>query len=158
MSHIVKAGWYGRRRGASMAGLAALTCMAAAMVHACGEDGNVTEPGTPVPGELVVTLVSPNGAEGAAILETEDRGVVAISSSSGQAFLGGTQRFTRVVVLVPSPGQVEVTLDVEDLNDAPRFRIVEVADGSDALRASLAGYSLDVRPASEAFEAVGGGR
>jgi hypothetical protein len=150
---------YRRSRGASLIGLAALTCVAAVLAHACGEDGSdITEPETPVSGKLLVTLISPNGPEGAAVLETEDRGVLRIDSSSGQAFLGGTQRFTRVVVLLTNPGRIEVTLEVEDLNDPPQLSVVEVADGSNTLRGDLGDYSLDVRQMGGFFDTVGGGR
>lgn len=148
----------GRPRGVSLLGLAALTCVVAVLAHACGDDdGDITS--VPVPGELVISVVSPNGPEGAAVLETEDRGVLSVASApSGQVFIGGTQLLTRIIVILSEPGPIVATLNVADVNDPPRFRIVEVADDSNVVRESLGGYSLSMRPASGSFEAVGGGR
>ncbi len=57
---------------------------------------------------------------------------------------------SRVVVLLDQPGELRFRVSVEDLNRPPRLRIVEVADPSNALRASLARYSVTSQPVTGA--------
>lgn len=114
---------------------------------ACGDDPT---PPAPVPGDLLVTVVSPNGAEGAAVLETGDAGIVGISANGAQAFHSRAGGLSRVVVLLDQAGELRFRLIVEDLNRPPRLRILEVADASNTLRPSLAGYSVTSQPVTGA--------
>jgi hypothetical protein len=111
------------------------------------DDGEVTTP-VPVPGDLAISLVSPNGAEGAAVFETSDPGIVGIAAAgSVDAFhLEGAGGKSRIVVLLDQPGTIAFTLSVEDLNDPPQMEIVEVADPDNRLRAVLTGYELRSTP------------
>lgn len=127
--------------------------VAAVMIAAAScDDGDVTPP-VPVPGDLVVTLVSPNGAEGAAVLETGDPGIVDIAGAGGV----DTYHFeraggqSRIVVLLDAPGAIGFTLSVEDINDPPELAIVEVADPDNRLRADLTGYEVQTEPVSGAL-------
>lgn len=129
-------GWIG-------AGLA-LAVLAFIGTEGCGDDGSMG-PEIEVPGDLVITLVSPSGPEGAAILETSDSGIVEVTSSSGRAFLGGSGGTTRIVILMPTPGQIELTVRLADTNRPPRLRLVEVADGDNELRPDLSGYTISTR-------------
>jgi hypothetical protein len=114
-------------------------------VAACGDEPTPPTP-TPVPGDLVVSLVSPNGGEGAAVLETGDEGIVDIAAEGSQAYLWQAGGASRIVVLLDEPGDVRFTISVEDVNEPPRLEIVEVADGDNRLRESLTGYRVVLEP------------
>ncbi len=121
----------------------ALIALAVTGLLACGDDPTPPEP---VPGDLLVTVVSPNGAEAAAVLETADAGIVSVSADDAQLFHWRAGGLSRVVVLLDQAGPVRFRLSVEDLNQPPRLRIVEVADASNTLRPSLAGYNVTAEP------------
>jgi hypothetical protein len=101
----------------------------------------------PVPGELDVTLVSPNGSEGAAVLETEDEGIVEISVEERlQAFHWTEGGLTRIVVLLEEVGEVRFRMSVTDVNRPPQLDLIDVADGENRLRNALDGYEIAVEP------------
>jgi hypothetical protein len=101
----------------------------------------------PVPGDLDVTLVSPNGSEGAAVLETADEGIVEISVEEGlQAFHWTEGGLTRIVLLLDDVGELRFRMSVTDVNRPPRLDLVEVSDAMNRLRTSLAGYEIAVEP------------
>lgn len=125
----------------------ALALIATVGLVACGDDPTPPEP---VPGDLLVTVISANGAEGAAVLETGDAGIVGISANGAQAFHWRAGGLSRIVVLLGQAGELRFRLSVEDLNRPPRLRIVEVADASNTLRTSLAGYSVTAQPVTGA--------
>lgn len=131
-------------RGSPRVRLVALALAAGvvASVHACDDDS--TQPHVPVPGQLLVTLASPNGDEGAAVLEALGHGVDAATVEGGEAFVGSSFLHTRIVALLAAPGEIRITLDVDDLERPPELRIVQVADGANELRLSLIGYSLEL--------------
>jgi hypothetical protein len=120
----------------------AVACLLTAA--ACGDAPPEPEP---VPGDLDVTLVSPNGSEGAAVLETEDEGVVEVSVEEGlQAFHWTEGGLTRIVLLLDGVGEIRFRMSVTDVYRPPRLELVEVADGVNRLRSSLAGYEIAVEP------------
>jgi hypothetical protein len=129
----------GRLRSAACA--LAIACLLAA---AC--DDAPPEP-QPVPGDLDVTLVSPNGSEGAAVLQTEDEGIVGISVEEGlQVFHWTEGGLTRIVLLLDDVGEVRFRMNVTDVNRPPQLELVEVSDGSNRLRSSLEGYEIALDP------------
>ncbi len=101
----------------------------------------------PVPGDLDVTLVSPNGSEGAAVLETADEGVTEISVEEGlQAFHWTEGGLTRIVLLLDDVGEIRFRMSVADVNRPPQLDLVEVSDGVNSLRSTLTGYEIAVEP------------
>ncbi|UCC47466.1 MAG: hypothetical protein JSV41_08150 [Gemmatimonadota bacterium] len=114
---------------------------------ACSEGRGPTRP-EPMPGELLVAVVSPNGAEGAAVLETVAEGIVEAAAEDGDAYVFRAGNTSRIVVLLNDPSEIRFTLWVEDIHAPPALRIVEVADGENRLRATLSGYRVEVEPAS----------
>jgi len=139
-----------RHRRLSAGLLAAATvCLAAVGLHACDDDG--TGPEVLKPGNLAVTLVSPNGEEGAVVLETLERGITGVTMSGGRAFLGGSGLRTRIVALLAAPGEISLTLAVDNVDRPPRLRIVEVADSANRRRGDLSDYSLSVDVVSAAI-------
>ena len=132
----------GGRRGLRAGVAVAAVCLAVGGVHACGEEG--TAPEERIPGELAVTLVSPNGDEGAVVLEALGREITGVTMTEGRAFLGGSGLRTRIVALLAEPGEIRVTLEVENVERPPRLSILQVADGSNRLRGDVSGYSLGI--------------
>ena len=129
-------------RGSLRATACALSIACILAVVAC--DDTPPEP-QPVPGDLDVRLVSPNGSEGAAVLQTTDGGITDISVEEGlQAFHWTEGGLTRIVLLRDEVGEIRFVMSLEDVNRPPRLEVVEVADGVNRLRASLAGYAVDV--------------
>ncbi len=124
------------------------TVIALALIATVGPvacDDDPTPPG-PVPGDLIVTVVSPNGVEGAVVLETADAGIVGVAADDAQVFHWRAGGLSRVVVLLDQAGDLRFRLSVEDLNRPPQLRIVEVADAANRLRPSHAGYLVRAKP------------
>jgi hypothetical protein len=141
-----------------------LACVAGLAVFAC--DDEVTQP-EPVPGAFVVVLVSPNGEEGAVVLETTNAGIggidlvavtrtgdsVEIEAAEGEAFHWREGGISRIVAYREAPGEIGLRLSVDDLNQLPALQIIEVAGGDDVLRSDLSGYEVEVvmrQPEAEA--------
>lgn len=121
--------------------LAIACCLA---VAAC--DDAPPEP-QPVPGDLVVRLISPNGAEGGAVLATGEAGIVRVTAETPvQVYHWRESGEDRIVALRDESGEIRFRMSVADLNRPPRLDLVEVADGANRLRASLAGYEIDAAP------------
>ena len=116
---------------------------------ACHDDAP-SEPPQPVPGDLAVSVISPNGAEGAALFETSDPGITGVSAATGQVFLHQVGATTRIIVILDSAGDIAFTISVEDLNEPPVLDLLEVAAGDNALRADPSGYQVEALPLTEA--------
>lgn len=132
-----------------------VVCAAALTFFAC--DDEVTPP-APVPGDIVLTLVSPNGPEAAIVLETTDDGVLdvalvsvasapggglAIIPVAGDAVHFNADGISRIVAYLETPGDIALRISVADVNQLPEFQIIEVADGANRLREPLSGYQLE---------------
>ena len=114
---------------------------------ACGDDPTPPEP---VPGDLMVSIVSPNGLEGAAVLQTADEGIAAVTAEGAQAFHWRAAGLSRVVILLDQAGDVRITVSVADQNNPPRLQIAEVAGPDNRLRTDLAGYAVTAEPVTGA--------
>jgi hypothetical protein len=90
--------------------------------------------------------VSPNGVEGAAVLQTVQEGITDIRSEVGQAHHWRAGDVSRIVVLLDEPGDIRFTLSVADLNRPPQLRVIEVADPENLLRPLLIGYVVESEP------------
>jgi hypothetical protein len=103
------------------------------------------------PGLFGVTLTSPYGPDGAAVVELTDApslGVVAVEL--GQSFYEHEGSTTRAVVVMATPGEIYFTAHTEDLGELPTVTLVQVADGEDQLREDLSGYDVQI----ERIEAI----
>lgn len=87
-------------------------------------------------------LVSPNGAEGAAVLRVT-AAVDSVTLRGGRAFAVQGAGDTRIVLVLSQPGELRFTLHGVPAAQPPGFEIVEVADGSDRLRPSVTGYRVE---------------
>ncbi len=105
----------------------------------------------PVPGDVSVTLISPIGAESAAVLATADAGIVDVTAETPmRVFHWREGGVSRIVVLRDEAGEIRFTMSMEDVTRLPVLEVVEVADGANRLRASLTGYEVSVEPLEEA--------
>jgi hypothetical protein len=122
--------------GLRRAALAALTWAALA---ACDDPTGEAGP----QGPLRVTLVSPNGMEGAALFELPVDGVLEVRAPVGalvEARAGGRRQ---VAVLASQPSAISLLLTVADQTRPPEVRLLQVSGPDDQARA-LAGYRVQV--------------
>ena len=118
-----------------------VVAVAAFVVASCGLD--LGGPGGP--GVIRVTLDSPYGPDGAAVLElTGGVGPSIVASEMGDTFYEHAGGTTRVIVILYQPGHIEFTVRVEDVGARPSVTLVQVADGANQLRTSLSDYDVDV--------------
>jgi hypothetical protein len=108
---------------------------------ACGDQGPRSGPGT-----LTATVVSPNGAEGSAVVSLFGEGVGQVSAVGGAVFSEPRRDSVRVVVLADTPGTLRFLVAVADTTRPLVANLVQVADGDDRLRASLSGYTVEIKP------------
>ena len=101
-----------------------------------------TDPGGA--GTLNVSLVSPNGAEGAAILDVAGEVESVSSTGDTRVFSADSPAGKRVVIVRGTAGSLSVRLRVPDVSRPPQVTVVEVADGDDRVRVSLAGYHVEL--------------
>ncbi len=97
------------------------------------------------PGELHANILSPDGAvDGAAVLElTGPTGFGSLTTDRGDVFFERDGNTTRVVVVLDDPGLITFTMRVEDVSELPEVTVVQVADGNNELRSSVAGYDYE---------------
>jgi len=89
------------------------------------------------------TVVSPNGLEGAAVLELDGSFADAISVASGRVFTHASGGVTRVVLVRDTPGELAFTLTLDAPGSPPDVRLLQVADGANDLRAFLHRYRVE---------------
>ena len=118
--------------------LRALLAAAAVSTGLACSDG-----GPPVPVEVDVRIVSPNGPEGAAVLEVATADLLQVSTSVGLVFSNPVAGTTRIVVIRDTPGTLGFTLLMNGGMDPPAIRLLEVVDGNDQPRPSLGGYRVE---------------
>lgn len=127
----------------------AALCLAALIAVACDEGVAPPEPPNepppqPVPGNMVAVLVSPNGAEGAAVFETTSDAISDVTVDAGDVFFGTLTGTTRIIVVLDPPGEIRFTIAVDDVNQPPSLHLIEVADGDNVTRAGLRDYSIQL--------------
>jgi hypothetical protein len=108
---------------------------------ACG-DGGGPGTGTEDGGVYNAVLQSPNGAEGAAAIELTGPGIQSVTASGGRIFSQASGGTTRVVVVHQTATEIAFRVIMAEGQAPPAARVVEVVDGNDLPRTSLAGYSV----------------
>ena len=106
-------------------------------VAACGGDSG--GPGAGGSG-AIGQVVSPNGSEGAAIIEFAGA-VDSIVVTGGRAYLQTGGGRTRAALVLDQPGNIQFRLP-RVTGAAPSATVVQVAGGDNQLRASVAGYQV----------------
>ena len=96
---------------------------------------------SPKPSGAAGRIVSPNGAEGAAVIEFA--GVVSsIDVPGGVGYLSSTGGVTRAALILQQAGTIRFSLPGVPLGAGPAATVIEVADGSNQPRAVVAGYTV----------------
>ena len=119
----------------------ALVAAAAVFLAACGTDSN--EPQQAL--TFAVELDSPNGDEGAALLELEGDVAVVRAPAGTRIMMHRDGGATRVVVVRDEPGSIAFEVDLAEPGPAPEARVIEVSGPDDALRAVSSGYAVSFR-------------
>ena len=119
-----------------------LAVFAIAATGLAGCEGSTKPDG---PGTLTAELVSPNGAEGAAILDVVGSVDTFTGSSDVSVHTTPIANGTRVIVVRLNPGTLQLSLRVPDVSNPPAITVVEVAAGDDKLRPSVAGYQVNIK-------------
>ncbi len=121
------------RRGGARAALATI-----ALLAACTDQSPVSAPGT-----IIARLVSPHGAEGAAVVTLVGEG---IGDANGlgdvQVFRSDGIGITTFVLVSPGGGDLSFELEVADTTRLPETMVQQVAGLDDELRAG--GYRLEL--------------
>jgi hypothetical protein len=124
----------------SRSGAAALLVAAAALVSlSCGDGTSGPPYGA---GDLVVHLISPNGAEGAAVLETSDEGITGVACDSCDVYHNRAVGMSRIVVLMDRSGEISFRMSVRDRRLPPELQVVEVAGPSNEARDDVSQYTV----------------
>lgn len=119
--------------------------LSAVLLGAC----DAGEPAAPLPGDLILTLATPNAADGAMVVSiTGPDAVSAVQAAApGVVVRARTQGATTTVALFGALADGPlVRITVPDVRQARRYSatVREAADPQNAARASLAGYALTV--------------
>ena len=96
------------------------------------------------PGPLSAALVSPNGNEGAAVLDVAGT-VTSVTTPNGvTAYTTPSANGLRIVLVRLDAGTLSMKLNVPDVSKPPNVSVVEVAGPDDVLRQSLTGYRVEI--------------
>jgi hypothetical protein len=100
-------------------------------------------------GTWLAKLSSPNGAEGAAVVELVGKGILNVSTAGGGILFqqphGDTMRVVAMAdTSVNHGGTIQFHVKMAEGSAAPAATVLQVAAPNDALRGSLAGYRVDL--------------
>jgi hypothetical protein len=127
------------RRTRRLPALLLLTGLAA--LAGCGDQGPVAGAGV-----LTATLVSPIGPEGAAVVDLLGEGLGDVTPADDtKVYSHAAGGRTRVVLIAPTGGTLAFRVAVADTTRPPTYVVREVAGPDDELRATTAGYVLELR-------------
>jgi hypothetical protein len=111
----------------------------------CGDDSGPTGPEA---GILEVSLTTPNGNDAAIVLRLTGPGISQVRASDGDHYFHLVESGSGVTVVLvgdlPAGGIVRFSVPDVEAVDSYSAAILEVADESNALRASLSGYEVNV--------------
>ena len=99
---------------------------------------------SPGPGQFTVNLVSPNSAEGAALIRLVGPGLLGVSPIEGEVHGRIAGDTLEVVVLRETPGRLRFEVEVSDSGRRPRAQVVQVAGPNNELRGALSDYVAEV--------------
>ena len=94
------------------------------------------------PGTVKAVLVSPNGPEGAAILDVTGAVESFTATKDVSLYTTPSTTGTRVVLVRLTPGELSVNMKVSNTLEPPPVTVAEVADGNNNVRASVSGYQV----------------
>ncbi len=95
-------------------------------------------------GVIEATLISPYGAEGAALLElTGGVALGVVASEYGDTFYEHDGDNTRAVIVLDEAGSIRFTVRTEDIGELPTVTVIQVAAGDNRLRTDVSGYEVE---------------
>lgn len=111
------------------------------LLAACTDQSPVSAPGT-----FTARLVSPYGAEGAAVITLVGEGIgEATGLGDVQIFRSDGSGVTTLVVVSPGGGDLSFELEVADTTRLPNATVQQVAGPDDELRTNVpSGYRMEV--------------
>jgi hypothetical protein len=113
-----------------------------ALLAACTDQGPVSAPGS-----FTATLVSPYGAEGAAVVTLHGEGIgEATALGDVELFRTDGSGGTSFVLVSPGGGTLAFELQLADTTRLPETAVAQVAGPDDELRMGVAGYRLVLTP------------
>ncbi|MGI9628571.1 MAG: hypothetical protein ACR2QM_17180 [Longimicrobiales bacterium] len=123
-------------------------CAAVGLVAVLGgaaacDDGS-TSPGAQ-PGTVTATLTSPNGPEGAALVEITAP-AAQVTQATGQLYSSTDDSATQVLIVLDEAGVIRFDLALPDIQSRPTYRVLQVSGPDDRLRSDLSGYTLEFTP------------
>ncbi|MDH3223191.1 MAG: hypothetical protein OEO23_05705 [Gemmatimonadota bacterium] len=95
-----------------------------------------------------MTLESPNGPEGALLVEL-DGTVGSAETATGHLFRHQAEGRTQLLLVLETAGEIRFRLGVPDGASPPDYRIIEVSGPDDRLRDDLSAYRLSFQPPGE---------
>lgn len=98
------------------------------------------------PGEVRGVLVSPHGAEAAAVISLSGTGISGVQAERGSLFQQTDGDLTRVVFILDEPGEVSFTVQVPERSEPPTANVLEVADEDNMLRDGTHRYRVEFTP------------
>lgn len=116
----------------------------ALLAAACSDEPPAAPPD--LSGVVTARLISPNGAEGAAVFEVNAEAVESVLVDSVQAFTVTLDDRLWIALVRADAGEIRADLSVRDTTAALDPELIEVAGPSNELRRSLNGYSLELVP------------
>jgi hypothetical protein len=117
-------------------------CVVPALAACDGGGTGASAPG----GEFIAALESPNGAEGAALLELTGEGIESVTAASLSLFQLPITGGRRVMLVREPAGRIEFRVRVAPGSEPPAARVLQVVDGNDEPRASADGYAVTYTP------------
>ncbi len=130
-------------RSAAVVFLALLLVTLAALASCSGHDSTGPAGGSRA-GTVTLRLVSPNGPEGAAVIDLASGPVLSVDADGDVVDVVSAGGRTRVVMLRNPAGELRARVSMSDTTQALNPSVVEVADSLNVLRTSLSGYAVDV--------------
>ncbi len=119
-----------------------LGCLLVLAAGACRDAGPIGGPGA-----FDAVLVSPNGAEGAALVALSGDGLGdAVGLGDTEVFRSDDSGSTRVVLVNHAGGDLAFRIEVADTTRPPSVLVEQVAGPDDELRADLSAYRLELLP------------
>jgi hypothetical protein len=122
----------------------------ALVAPACSGGDNGTDPPPPVPGTLTVSLTTPNPDDRALLITIAGPAITTVSSANAaylvHARVAGTTARAAVFGRVGAGAVLRVEVPDVARSGAYSATVTEAADSTNAVRASMAGYSATVAP------------
>lgn len=97
------------------------------------------------PGERLLTVVSPHGPEGAAVLRLSGGDVETITAVNGRLFMDRQGNEVTAVVVLHQPGEIVLRLLVGSVRTLPDVTLLDVGAPDNSMRGDLTSYSMEFR-------------